>query len=132
MTWVKGQSGNPGGRLRMDKPLRELARLYTEEALETTVQLMRGSPQDNVRLSAANLILDRGWGRVPIIVDNQKPSDLSDEELIQRSIETIVGKVDNNVVKNLLTKALHVIQQPHNVEVVDESSHPSGSGGQEA
>ena len=59
----KGTSGNPGGRPRVPKHVRDLARSHTEEALATLVTIMRdenekGSP----RARAAEAILDRAWG----------------------------------------------------------------------
>lgn len=61
----KGKSGNPGGRPKLPedmKHVRELARLYTEQAVETLVSVMSsGSPP--AKVAAANAILDRGWGK---------------------------------------------------------------------
>lgn len=62
MVFVKGVSGNPGGRPKLKMNLRELAQENTMEALETLVQVMRtGRPGE--RLIAANAILDRAYGR---------------------------------------------------------------------
>jgi hypothetical protein len=62
MKWVKGISGNPGGRPKLEVSIRELAQENTMEALETLVQVMRtGKPGE--RLVAANAILDRAYGR---------------------------------------------------------------------
>jgi hypothetical protein len=62
MVFVKGVSGNPGGRPKLKVNLRELAQENTMEALETLVQVMRtGKPGE--RLVAANAILDRAYGR---------------------------------------------------------------------
>jgi hypothetical protein len=59
----KGQTGNPGGRPRVVESLTREARLYTHEALRTLLKLMRSARSENVRLNAAGLILDRGWGK---------------------------------------------------------------------
>jgi hypothetical protein len=62
MVFVKGVSGNPGGRPKLKVNLRELAQENTMEALETLVQVMRtGKPGE--RLVAANAILDRAYGK---------------------------------------------------------------------
>ena len=67
--YTKGQSGNPGGRPRItDKKLvsdiRELARTHSKEALETLVAVMKSkSASPGARLTAANSLLDRAWGK---------------------------------------------------------------------
>jgi hypothetical protein len=61
----KGVSGNPGGRQKLPedvKHVRELARQYTNSAVETLARVMAtGSP--NAQVSAANALIDRGWGK---------------------------------------------------------------------
>jgi hypothetical protein len=62
MKWVKGVSGNPGGRPKLEVSIRDLAQENSMEALETLVQVMRtGKPGE--RLIAANAILDRAYGK---------------------------------------------------------------------
>ena len=43
--------------------LRDLARKYTPEALEALVKVMREGESEAARVSAANSILDRGYGK---------------------------------------------------------------------
>tara|TARA_B100001093_G_scaffold101075_1_gene93235 strand:- start:1372 stop:1644 length:273 start_codon:yes stop_codon:yes gene_type:complete len=61
--FVPGQSGNPGGRPRDEHRVAELARSYTAEAIDTLVELMRHSKDERVRGTAAQALLDRGWGK---------------------------------------------------------------------
>jgi predicted RNA-binding Zn ribbon-like protein len=62
--WQKGQSGNPGGRKRGFGDLRELARTHTVDAIGTLVQVMGDETAPHgARVSAAEALLDRGWGR---------------------------------------------------------------------
>jgi hypothetical protein len=60
--WQPGQSGNPQGRPSIKGEVETLARTYTVEALETLADLMRNGTSDNVRMAAANALLNRGWG----------------------------------------------------------------------
>ena len=48
----------------------ELARSYTSEAIDTLVELMRHSKDDRVRGTAAQALLDRGWGKPKVEVVN--------------------------------------------------------------
>ena len=64
MAFVKGQSGNPGGRPKAVMPdgrtLSEAAREHSPEALRVLVEAL-GNP--DTALAAAKEILDRGFGR---------------------------------------------------------------------
>jgi hypothetical protein len=62
----KGQSGNPGGRPKAIAEVKELARAHTAEAIQTLVSIMtnpKSAPA--ARVSAANALLDRGYGKPP-------------------------------------------------------------------
>lgn len=61
-----GQTGNPGGRPKLPediKHVRELARQYTQQAVEQLVKVMTSSGSDSARVAAINTLLDRGWGK---------------------------------------------------------------------
>ena len=61
--FAPGQSGNPGGRPRDEHRVADLARGYTSEAIDTLVDLMRHGRDERVRGTAAQALLDRGWGK---------------------------------------------------------------------
>ena len=73
---IRTGAGRPlGSRNRatadIKEGLSELAKAHTEAALETIVELMRDSLNDNVRLAAACSLLDRGYGKPSMTqVDN--------------------------------------------------------------
>lgn len=96
--WRKGQSGNPGGRRRVDPAVRKLAIGHSIEAIETMVEVMRNRKAGpSVRLAAAVAILDRGHGRPPSELDlrvKETPPlrGLSPERV--REIRTLVLGID--------------------------------------
>ena len=63
-TFKPGISGNPGGRPQVIKEVRDLARAYTVEAIETlnSIMLDKKAPAA-ARIAAAQAILDRGYGK---------------------------------------------------------------------
>ena len=61
--FAPGQSGNPGGRPKDEHRVAELARSYTLEAIDTLVELMRDGKDERMRGTAAQALLDRGWGK---------------------------------------------------------------------
>ena len=66
--FAPGQSGNPGGRPKDEHRVAELARSYTAEAIDTLVELMREGKDERVRGTAAQALLDRGWGKAKVEV----------------------------------------------------------------
>ena len=69
-----GHCGNAGGRPRDEHKVAELARSFTKEALETLVDLMRNGKDERVKGTAAQALLDRGWGKPRVeVVTNEQP-----------------------------------------------------------
>jgi len=60
--WVPGISGNPLGRPKIIAQVRDAARAHTTLTLERLVSLV-DSADEKIALSAAQALLDRGWGR---------------------------------------------------------------------
>ena len=61
-------SGRPAGAVNkatseLKLNLSELAREYTNDALDTLVEVMQSSQSDSARIAAATAILDRGYSR---------------------------------------------------------------------
>lgn len=61
--FLKGVSGNPGGRPVEEREMKALARSHTVEAIEKLVALMRSAADQRVQFLAAEALLDRGHGR---------------------------------------------------------------------
>ncbi len=66
-----GQSGNPSGRPKSDKTIRDLAKVYTKDALKTLSEIVKNpKASDTARVQACNAILDRGWGKAHQYTEN--------------------------------------------------------------
>ena len=77
-----GQTGNPGGRPRLPDDVKQLARGYTREALETLAGVMRNDEAPAAaRVTAASHILDRAWGKPAQHLTVDPVGDLTDAEL---------------------------------------------------
>ena len=63
-SWKKGQSGNPGGRPKIEGDIREIARKNCPEAIRILVEIARSKKAPHAaRVAACREILDRGIGR---------------------------------------------------------------------
>ena len=92
--FAPGQSGNPGGRPKDEHRVAELARSYTLEAIDTLVELMREGKDERIRGTAAQALLDRGWGKAKVeVVTGTEGSYLDvlravNERTIKRQLHT--------------------------------------------
>ena len=87
--FVKGYSGNAGGRPRDEHNIAALARSYSTEAIETLVDLKRNARDDRVRGTAAQALLDRGFRKPKVEIQNTN-ADFRDalEQVQKRLAET--------------------------------------------
>ena len=84
-TWQKGMpSPNPGGRPKAAYDVQELARQHTEAAIDTLAEIMSDekAPHSS-RLSAAEALLSRGWGR-PILPTVQTSTEKTFEQWLDQ------------------------------------------------
>ena len=73
-TWKPGQSANPGGRSKLEKDVRDLAREHSKDAILRLAWLMNNAQSERTQAAAAEALLDRAWGRPPqAIVGSDDP-----------------------------------------------------------
>jgi hypothetical protein len=85
MAFVKGQSGNPGGRSKEIREVSKAARVHTADALATLASICCDiDAPPPARVSAAVALLNRAWGMpaqhvtAAVITD---PDIMTDEQL---------------------------------------------------
>lgn len=62
--FTKGKSGNPNGRAKIPADLKEAFKAQCPKALDILVGIMNDPvSKDNDRIRAAEIILDRGYGK---------------------------------------------------------------------
>lgn len=93
--------------------LRSLSRSYTNEAVRIIAAVMRNSEEDSVRVRAAEILLDRGWGRAP-----QAHTGEDGEGDIRVTIRTIIEGVPARVSQSL--KAIEAMPIESNGKSHDE------------
>lgn len=67
--WLKGTCPNPAGRPKGDKEMRELARAETKNNLDAMIYLRDNAAGETVRLQAAKILHEIGWGKPKESVD---------------------------------------------------------------
>lgn len=84
MPFVKGQSGNPGGRRKASKSVVDAAKKHGVAAIEVLAKIMKDpkSPA-NTRVAAANTLLDRGSGRAASTINVRRLTDMTEGEIVE-------------------------------------------------
>ena len=67
--WKPGQSGNPGGRKPIPEEVKEALQAATPAAVATLVEIMTQGKSEDTRVKAANIILERVYGKATAQVD---------------------------------------------------------------
>lgn len=63
-TFKKGESGNPGGRPKIPEDIKQAFKDLTPAAIATLTEIVNcKSAKHSDRIKAAEIILDRGWGK---------------------------------------------------------------------
>lgn len=85
-----GQSGNPGGRPKENRIVREKAREHTEDAIAVIYEIMMDQTKhESSRLTAAFGLLDRGWGKPAqaIVGGDEDDAPIQLAEIVIRAID---------------------------------------------
>lgn len=74
MPWVKGQSGNPGGRPKGEMEVIQLAREASPRAIGRLIELVE-SKDERVAIAASTAVIERGFGKPtqPLAGDPDNP-----------------------------------------------------------
>jgi len=112
-TFAPGVSGNPTGRPKMANKVRDMAKAYTEQATIALAEALMAVrivgmasvevPDHQVRIAAAQALLDRAWGRPCSVVEMPREDDdgnplagLSDSDLLKAAIDAANELTESN------------------------------------
>ena len=68
--FMKCHSGNAGGRPKDEQNIAAPAQSYSTKAIETLVELMPNASENRGRGTAAQALLDRGFGKPKVEIQN--------------------------------------------------------------
>lgn len=75
-----------GSANKVGADVRALARQYTEEAVNTLADIMRNGQSEQARATAAEKLLDRGYGKPSQVIGGDKENPLTMVHRIERVI----------------------------------------------
>jgi hypothetical protein len=92
----KGVSGNPSGRSEDTHTISQLAKAYTEEAIEKLAEIMRTGKTEQTQVRAAEALLDRGWGKAAQHIGGSDGSEAIRVYLKNYRFDPETGAVETN------------------------------------
>lgn len=94
-----GMSGNPGGRLKGQTDLARLARTHTDLAVNTLAEICANKAENaSARVTAANYLLDRGYGKAPVEVTvNGNVESMTEMQLLEIAALALEDDADTDL-----------------------------------
>ena len=139
----KGQSGNPAGRTKMPTKIREMLTAKAHEAVNVYMRYLSHS-DPRVALKAAELLLDRAFGKVQVATDGisfDVPDNAATSEgLLELHAAILKGTAAGNVplseareLSSLLETHRRLIETTdleQRIRTLEMQKEPVGHGGQ--
>lgn len=129
---LPGHSGNLPATSKKHtalKHVKDLARQHTVEAVNTLVSIMKNKKAPAAaRVSAAGVILDRGFGRAPAVVEinpDKEPHEFTNVELRNQARAFLVGEIERRAKEMSLEEAAVVAAAIEGETVDDPDNRPT-------
>lgn len=107
MPFVKGKSGNPGGRSQAQADIERLAREYAPQAIKALVAALA---DPKVKVAAAKVLLDRGFGmpkqtlEANVSIIDQLNED--DRSILERTLAALIAGAEGDTGRAAATTRL--------------------------
>lgn len=89
------RGGRAKGQINLTtKEMRDLAQSYAHEAIGTIVATMRTTLHEQVRISCAEIILDRSYGKSTQPIETQQQTELRIIEMTREEMEESVKRLN--------------------------------------
>ena len=106
MPFVKGKSGNPGGRQKTDFTIQSIARKHCPAAIARLVAILNDdSVAASAQVASANALLDRGYGKPPQFSTSDADQFRKAVEMTDDELATIAARGGNGAAKETPDKA---------------------------
>jgi hypothetical protein len=96
VAFVKGISGNPGGRPKIPTPVLDLCRAYiTESGCRQLIEIAKAkSTPTKLRIIVIRELWDRGFGKAPLVMAGA--GGLGPSELVIRWVNEVAAQVEKS------------------------------------